>query len=87
MGRNVRVLTVDKVGQHDADCDHDLEETGDSTSDLLWRAFGDEGGGDCRDCTDTDTCDDSTCIDVAYAARTPSDGLKDLRNRALGMMK
>ena len=32
-------LTIDKVGQHDTDCHHDLEKTSNSTMDVLGQTF------------------------------------------------
>jgi len=72
-----RYTQINEVGQHDTNSYHDLEETSDTTSDLLGGTFGDERRGDGRDGTYANTSDDTTCVDVCNAARASSDGLQD----------
>ena len=73
-------LTVDEVRNHDADGDHDLEETGDAPPDLLGAALRDVRGRDGRNGPNAETRDDAPRVDVAQAARAASDGLQNLRS-------
>ena len=77
--RTERRRTVDEVGEHDADGDHDLEEAGDAAADILGRALGHESRRDGGDGTDTQAGDDTPGIDVAKPSRTARDGLEDLK--------
>lgn len=74
----VKGRTVDEVREHDADGDHDLEETSDAATDVLRRTLGDIGGCDGRNGTDTDARNDTAAIDVAQPAATNAgNGLED----------
>jgi hypothetical protein len=71
--------TVEEVRDEDTNGDHDLEETGDASADVLGRALGDEGGRDGRDAADADTGDDTAGIDVGEAAAVTGDSGQDLK--------
>jgi hypothetical protein len=80
----VRKRTVDEVGDHDAEGDHDLEQTSDAPPDIFGRAFGDVGGRDGGDAADAEAGGDAACVDESDAVRAAAgDSRQDLEGRAV----
>lgn len=71
-------LTVDPITQHHTNCDHDLEQTRYTSTDLFGRALGDECRRNSGYRTNADTSDDAAAVDEAEASRASSDSLQDL---------
>lgn len=71
---------VDKVAQHHADGDHDLEQACDAATDVLGRAFGDVGGRDGRDTANAEARDHSAGVDVGDAFAVAGYRGQDLQN-------
>ena len=63
--KRVGRLTVDEVGYHDTNSDHDLEQTSDTTANFLRGAFRDICGRDRGDGANSYASDDPTSVDVA----------------------
>lgn len=63
--------------KHNSDCHHDLETTRNAPADILWGAFRDVCGGDGRNCTDTETCDDAPRVDIRQPTTIPSNSLQN----------
>jgi hypothetical protein len=79
-----RDAVVEEVGDENTGGDPDLEQTGDTTANILGRALGDEGWCDCGDATDTDAGDDAAPVNVGESTGATSHCSEDLESKFSG---